>query len=60
MMTKFEQVIIMTMHEQVVMMTVHEEIARISAVTVYCNARSNTDNPAFNAGSGNRLVLSSK
>ena len=34
------------------MMTVYEEIVRISTVPVYCNARSNTDSPAFNAGSG--------
>jgi len=60
MMTVHEQVVIMTMYEQVVMMTVYEEIVRISAVPVCCNARSNTDNPAFNAGSGNRLVISSK
>ena len=59
MMTAYEQVAMMTVYEQVIM-TAYEEIVRISAVPVNCNARSNTDNPAFNPGLGKRLVLFSK
>jgi hypothetical protein len=68
MMTVYEKDVRMTVHEQEVrmrvyeqvMMTAYEEIFRIYAVPVSCNARSNTDNPAFNPGSGKRLVLFSK
>jgi hypothetical protein len=53
------KVVMMTVYEQI-MMTAYEEIVRISGVPLYCNARSNTDNPAFNPCSGKRLVLFSE